>query len=119
MQVILGILGSILVASIPGFIALWGSRKKTKADAADTLVGTSLDILEELRKQNKELREQNKELKTQNTELLKQGRDYDKLEEELNQANERIEYLISGIKTLIGQLRKRGINPEFVLPEKS
>lgn len=108
--IIWGIIGGAVVAATPGIIALIANRRKTKADTAQVLVGTSLSMVTKLEDQVKNL-----SIKVE--ECAKMKEDFRILEAKVGVLEKENVYLREGVGVLIGQLRKRGIEPEFVLAE--
>jgi len=97
-----------LVAAISSILttsaAAWFTRKKTKADAADVTVDTSLKIVTALERRVERL-----EART-----VKQEAMIEKMEGQIELQEETIKYLFDGVAILIEQIEALGHKPKFV-----
>ena len=100
METLLTVLIGAMAGAIPGIIAWWLNRKKTKADTADVLVGTAMEMMENLKQRVKELEKEQAELKN---EQKRQGIEIEKLRK--------------GAQRLINQIRQLGHEPAWTLEE--
>lgn len=123
-----------LIAAIPGILSLWRGRKKENADTANVLVGTSLELLKEV-KEKAEKAESDivilknnlaKEKEEHKIESMNQQSKIENLQAQVNKLSDQIkkykktqDLLIKGIKILIKQLEENKIKPDWDVDIKS
>lgn len=109
------------IINIPAFVLIGQQLKKEKAvakktsvEATDVQVGTSLDLVREMREQiasaNKKIEDLEKSRDEQAARLDAQGNEIDELKRENF-------WLRRGVGILIQQLRRHDIKPEFTLED--
>jgi predicted RNase H-like nuclease (RuvC/YqgF family) len=117
-----------LIAAIPGILSLLKGRKKESADTANVLVGTSLELLIEIKKKAAKAESDIKKLKDDlsqeiirhEAESAQQQEKIDSLQVQIDHLNDQIlkykktqNLLIRGIKILIKQLEENKIKPNW------
>ena len=111
-----------VIAAIPGILALLKGRSKERADAAATITGSALELLEEyktqveeiektveqqaekIRSQDRKIAQQDGELALQKFELEKQAASIELLKEERDE-------IMKGVTALCTQIRNLGHEP--------
>lgn len=104
------------VAAVPGALALISqaraqkaNSKKADAEAADVQVGTSLDMMQEMREYVAIVKA---DLENQ---ITAQANRIDEQESEIIELKRENKWLRNGVGVLIQQLRRHNIEPEFTL----
>lgn len=108
LPILIPLLAGMIIAAIPGILALFKGRTKEKADAAKSIAEGAALLIEQYESRLADLeeivKEQAKKIKCQDLELAAQGVKIEDLESER-------EEFISGLTALCDQLREAGLEP--------